>query len=139
MTNQSEIDVDLGRLQQLATFVLKCEEIEAGDDVSVALVDPDKMQELNRRYRQIDRPTDVLSFDLSDDGKLSGEVVISPQVAAENGAIDATSGPDEIDSLLIHGLLHLLGFTHDYDEDAEVMFDRHEMIRREFSANKGSS
>lgn len=132
VTNQSEVDVEVAVLKELAALVLEKEGAMDGTDVSVALVDPSKIQELNLRYRQIDRPTDVLSFDLSDDGKLSGEVVISPQIALENAALEAVGSEQEIESLLIHGLLHLLGYTHDHDEDAEVMFDRHEAIRREF-------
>lgn len=136
VTNQSEIDAEVGKLKELATLVLEKEGAVDSADVSVALVDPGKIQELNLRYRHIDRPTDVLSFDLSDDGKLSGEVVISPQIAQENAAVEEVGVGEEIESLLIHGLLHLLGYTHDHDDDAEVMFDRHEAIRREF-ANSG--
>jgi len=136
VTNQSEVDMEVGRLKELTAFVLEKERAVNGGDVSVALVDPGKIQELNLRYRRIDRPTDVLSFDLSDDGKLSGEVVISPQIVLENAASAAVVGGDEVESVLVHGLLHLLGYTHDNDDDAEVMFDRHEAIHREF-ANSG--
>ena len=136
VTNQSEVDTEVGRLKELTAFVLEKEGVADATDVSVALVDPGKIQELNLRYRHVNRPTDVLSFDLSDDGKLSGEVVISPQIALENAALEAGGG-EEIESLLIHGLLHLLGYTHDHDDDAEVMFDRHEAIRREFVNSGG--
>lgn len=139
VTNQSKLQIDLDNLKRLAKYVLSDEKAAAESEVSVALVDPDKIQELNLRYRHIDRPTDVLSFDLSDDGKISGEVVISPQVAMENAIGDADEGADEIESLLIHGLQHLLGYTHDHEEDAEVMFDRHERLRQAFSADRGKA
>ncbi len=139
VTNQSEVEVEVGKLKALAAFVLEKEGAVDGTDVSVALVDSGKIQELNLKYRRIDRPTDVLSFDLSDDGKLSGEIVISPQIALENAAVEATGETEEIESLVIHGLLHLLGYTHDHDDDSEVMFDRHELIRREFTNAGGTS
>ena len=120
----------------MTVFALENEGVSDGGDISVALVNPVKIQELNLRYLHIDRPTDVLSFDLSSDGKLSGEVVISPQIALENAEAEALSGEEEVENLLIHGLLHLLGYSHDHDDDSEVMFDRHEAIHREF-ANSG--
>lgn len=139
VTNQSAIDIEMERLKRLAEFVLRAEKVGEQSEVSVALVDPEKIQELNLRYRKIDRPTDVLSFDLSDDGKLSGEVVISPQVALENAAMNDCTPGEELESLLIHGLLHLLGFTHDHDDDAEAMFERHERIKSEYSAAGGTA
>jgi probable rRNA maturation factor len=73
---------------------------------------------------------------LSDDTGFSGEVVISPQVAAENAAGEGVSAELEIEALLIHGILHLLGYAHDSEDDSEAMFERHEQLAREFAAGE---
>ena len=139
VTNRSEVQVGTDNLKRLAEFVLGDEEADSQSDISIALVDPGEIQELNLRYRRVDRPTDVLSFDLSDDGKLSGEVVIAPRIAIENGPGDAAGGAEEIESLLVHGLLHLLGYTHDKEDDAEVMFDRQQRLCRKFASDGGAA
>ncbi|MDP1808246.1 MAG: rRNA maturation RNase YbeY [Actinomycetota bacterium] len=130
--NQSGIPVELSALKLLAKFVLGEEEAGRDSEVSIALVDKDAMKALNLKFRAFDKPTDVLAFDLGDDGELSGEVVISPQVAAEQAAETGTGEFEEVQRLLIHGLLHLLGYSHERDEDADKMFDKQEMLRQAF-------
>lgn len=75
-------------------------------NVSVAIVGPNEIRRLNRIYRQIDRATDVLSFeDLN-------EIIICYQQARKQAKKFGHSVEDEIKLLLIHGLLHLLGYDH---------------------------
>jgi probable rRNA maturation factor len=136
VTNQSKTEADLDRLKRLAEFVLDREKADAESEVGVALVDLDKIRELNLRYRQIDSPTDVLSFDLSDENKLSGEVVISPDIASENASEEEISISEEIEALLVHGILHLLGYSHDSEDDSEAMLNRHDQIYREFAGSE---
>jgi probable rRNA maturation factor len=82
-------------------------------ELSVVLVTPAAIQELNRQYRNIDAPTDVLSFELDGPyGEVVGEVVISPQ------SIHPEMGVDE---LVVHGALHLGGMDHDDDFEASEM------------------
>ena len=136
--NLSAVQVKTSALKELAEFVMKREGGRGEPEISVALIGVDEIQELNLRYRKIDRATDVLTFDLSDDGKLCGEVVISPQYALDQQVGDE-SLEAEVEALLIHGLLHLLGYTHDGDEDSEAMFEKHEELKRDFQADGGTS
>ena len=87
-------------------------------EISIVLVSDRKIRELNRRWRKKDRPTDVLAF-AQREGKfadphdpLLGDVVISVERAAAQAKERGHSLEKEIDLLLVHGLLHLLGFEH---------------------------
>jgi len=130
--NQSGVPIELSALELLAKFVLSREEAAAGSEVSIALVDKEAMRALNMRFRALDSPTDVLAFDLGDDDELFGEVVISPQVAAEQAIEAGITGTEEVQQLLVHGLLHLVNYCHESEEDSQRMFDRQEALIREF-------
>jgi probable rRNA maturation factor len=72
------------------------------------------MRSLNRRYRRNDRPTDVLAFPAEADGLL-GDIVISLPYASRQAKRRGEPASREIDRLLLHGLLHLLGYDHETD------------------------
>ena len=97
-------------------------------EVSVVLVGDEEMQELNRKYRNIDKPTDVLSFSQEDDfifpgktSRLLGDVVISVDTAEKQAETAGQSLDDEVSQLAIHGVLHLLGYDDAVTEDYETM------------------
>lgn len=82
-------------------------------EVSVALVEPTVIRELNLKYRDKDSPTDVLSFVIDGPyGDMVGEIVISPETA------DPSMGVEE---LVVHGVLHLAGMDHGEDFEASEM------------------
>lgn len=93
-------------------------------EVSVVYVDDEEMQELNERHRKKNTSTDVLSFPMHDNEfsrirpELLGDVVISVPRAQQQAKVYGHSVQHEITKLLIHGILHLVGFTHD-DDDTE--------------------
>ncbi len=80
-------------------------------ELSVVLTDDAGIKELNRKFRRINKPTDVLSFPQNDPSVL-GDVVISVERAAHQAAKFKVSMGDELDRLLVHGILHLLGYDH---------------------------
>jgi len=80
-------------------------------ELSISLTDDDGIRELNRRYRDLDRPTDVLSFPM-DDPSLIGDVVISVERARSQAARYSVSLDREMARLLVHGILHLVGYDH---------------------------
>lgn len=97
-------------------------------EVSVLFLDDEGIRKLNREYRDIDRPTDVLSFALNE-GELTdpqpemwGDIVISVESAARQAEESGELFESEIARLLIHGALHLLGYEHEQSmEEAERM------------------
>jgi probable rRNA maturation factor len=131
--NQSGAAMDLPALKGLAEYVLEREDAGEAAEISVALVDLESMRRLNLEFRQIDRPTDVLAFDLGDEGELDGEVVIAPELAAEQAREAGVTETEEIQILLVHGMLHLLGYSHDTEEGAAKMFARQERLQRDFT------
>jgi rRNA maturation RNase YbeY len=104
----------------------------SGAELSVVLVSDAEMRRLNRRWRGRDRPTDVLSFP-QDEGRngLLGDVVISLDTARRQAAEQGTTLGREADRLLIHGLLHLLGYDHERSPaEARRMQRRERTLRR---------
>jgi len=102
-------------------------------ELSVLVTTDAGIRRLNRRWRGVDRSTDVLSFPLSDPpgaGPLLGDVVISVDTAVRRGGDDARAVRRELDRYLAHGILHLLGFDHERRADALVMASREaELVR----------
>ena len=98
-------------------------------ELSVLLTDDLQIQELNRTYRQKDRPTDVLAFAMAEgEGMphvsamtLLGDVVISLPTASRQATAQGHTGLEEVTHLLAHGLLHLLGYDHESDEEEREM------------------
>ncbi len=106
-------------------------------ELSILLTNDEQIAELNRQYRGIDAPTDVLSFsqlegeqvaDGDADHVVLGDIVISVETAARQASERGCSTEDEIELLMVHGLLHLLGYDHAHAGEAERMFARQEAI-----------
>ena len=102
--------------------------------LSVTIVDNDYIHEINKTYRHIDRPTDVISFAFLDDNPkrdelfqsgqmvVLGEIYISFEKAQEQAVNYGHSLERELKFLFVHGLLHLLGYDHMVKSDEEIMF-----------------
>ncbi|GGB29084.1 rRNA maturation RNase YbeY [Virgibacillus dakarensis] len=135
-------------LHRLLDFAAEKEGITNEAEVSVNFVDNKKIQELNRNYRQQNRPTDVISFALQEtvDGELQvigediplvlGDIVISVDRAKEQAADYNHSLEREIGFLSVHGFLHLLGYDHVEKEEEEEMFQRQEDILDAFGLKR---
>jgi probable rRNA maturation factor len=107
------LDPELATRLAVAAFSCRGFDVERLGEVSVALVEPDVIRDLNLRFRGKDEPTDVLSFEVDGPyGEMVGEVVICP-ACAEMG----------VEELVVHGALHLSGMDHGED------FERSEMAR----------
>ncbi len=108
---------------------------EPDAELSVALVDDSEIAVLNAEYRGKSGPTDVLSFSLLEGdhaerrGQMLGDVVIAVAVAERQAAELGHDLDEELLRLLIHGVLHLLGFDHEQDEEARVMEAREREVR----------
>jgi len=92
---------------------------ESGAELTVSLVDDAEIHRLNRDYRGKDRPTDVLAFAMRegrrvpDDNAMLGDVVISLDTAVRQACRRGATAAQEVQTLLIHGILHLLGYDHE--------------------------
>lgn len=118
INKQKSQKVALGRLRRSLTKILK--ELDRADgEVCVLLVDDDQIRELNKQYLQRDRPTNVISFAMTEGSygeihpEILGDIIISVTTAARDAAMANIDFMDEVEFLLIHGLLHLLGYNHE--------------------------
>jgi probable rRNA maturation factor len=149
---QEKIDVTQG-LKELITkavnIALSTEDVSENVEVSIALVDDDYIQELNKQYRSLDVPTDVLSFAMretvsdEDDGfeypeeELLGDVVVSLERARVQAVEYRHSFEREVGFLVVHGILHLLGYDHEVDGEKTVMRQKEEKILKTIDLTRG--
>ena len=104
-------------------------------ELSLALVDNREIEKLNARYRNKNEPTDVLSFPLGGrfpkGPEILGDVIISIEQAEKQARKRRRTLEQEIESLLIHGILHLLGYDHERSEkDAKIMRGMEKKVSR---------
>ncbi|HKA32073.1 MAG TPA: rRNA maturation RNase YbeY [Candidatus Binatia bacterium] len=112
-------------------------------ELSLALVGNDAIAKLNKKYRRKPKPTDVLSFPAetaANGTALLGDVVISIDKAREQAQAGGWTLADEIDRLLIHGIVHLLGYDHERSpKDARVMRALEKKIARAVCGKRGAA
>ena len=108
--NQTDFKCDIKDIEDVVTYI-------TNKDLEVILVDNDTIQNINKEYRNIDKPTDVLSFplDVFCEGMPIGSIIISVDKIKEGASSFGHSEIDELKLLLIHGILHLIGYDHEVD------------------------
>jgi len=121
---QKLLTVDVGRVRRSLKRLLK--ELGFRDsEVSLLLVDDDQIREINKNYLQRDRPTNVISFAMTEGAfgdvhpEILGDIILSVETAARDALACNIDFMDEVEFLLIHGLLHLLGYNHENVESRE--------------------
>ena len=138
--------VDQGWARKIAQAVLKAEKVAPPCEVSLVFTDSETVRKLNRDYRGVDEPTDVLafymlpqkeadsSFALPPDGVTRlGEVLISYPKAVEQAKEQGHSPARELALLIIHGILHLLGYDHEEPKEEARMRTREKELLEKFS------
>lgn len=117
-------------------------------EVDITIVDDEEIHRLNREYRDVDRPTDVLSFALDEGGedepelldapeeRLLGDIIISAETAQRQGEEFGHGLTREVVYLAVHGLLHLLGYDHMTEEDKVIMRAKEEEALREIELSE---
>lgn len=144
---QRSVPIDTKRLCRMAEKVLAAARVEK-TELSIILVSDRRMRTLNERYRKKNRATDVLAFPLAMDGagqprcafrirpqaqppKLLGDVVISLSTAQRQAAALGHGLHEEVARLLVHGVLHLLGYDHEQGprEAARMIRQEHRLLR----------
>ena len=135
---QDKLNVSEELIEKIKDIIIECLDYEGYDDdyeVSLSFVDNKEIHELNKQFRGIDRPTDVLSFPmLSDDFDIEleeeslGDIVISLDRAFEQSKEYNHSFEREVCFLVFHSTFHLLGYDHDTEENTKQMREKEEYI-----------
>jgi len=139
----SEADYDL--LRKVVNTLAQLEELNKGE-VAITLTDNLTIHKLNKEYRNIDAPTDVLSFPLEDEEGIViedvdyplhyGDIIISALRAKEQATEYGHSLQRELSFLVAHGFLHLLGYDHETKEEEQVMFAKQEKVLQMVGINR---
>ncbi len=120
---QDDVAIDKKRIKKISERVLVAEGRKDRVELSIAFVDKGVIRELNGKYRGIDRDTDVLSFPMEEEDML-GDVVICPEVAVRNAEKAGRPADKEIELLVVHGMLHILGYDHEDRQKKDEMWAR---------------
>ncbi len=138
---KEDLDEEIKELHKLLKFAVKKEKLK-NVEFNIIFIDNTRIHEINKLYRGIDRPTDVISFALEDNKtielevRLLGDIYISIEKAHEQADEYGHSFQRELSFLSIHGLLHLLGYDHMEKEDEKVMFKKQEEILDEYGIKR---
>ena len=133
---------ELKEVESLLNYALKYLEIQ-NSIFNIIIVDEEKIQLINREYRNKDSVTDVISFALEDDDtfiktdmRILGDIYICLKRAKDQSIEYGHSFLREISFLTIHGLLHLLGYDHMNSDEEKIMFELQERILSEYGIKK---
>jgi len=139
---QKIIKINQGKIKGIIKKVLQHLKVDEETEVSILLTDDKFIRSLNNKYRGIDKPTDVLSFNLQEGAvkspevesdKLLGDIIISVETAQRQADNLNHSVEKELNILLIHGLLHLTGYDHEEDADYKIMQEKESEILKIFA------
>jgi probable rRNA maturation factor len=140
MSVQSDISIEceywskLADLDALVERALEAARLEAGKtlfngaEVSLLFCDDGRIQELNRDWRGLDKPTNVLSFPAAPEDRLAsapllGDIAIAFETVTKEARDEDKTLSDHASHMIVHGFLHLLGYDHENEEEAEEMED----------------
>jgi len=146
VNNESGFAVDEAEFAALTRYVLDAMHVHPQTDVSIRLVDTEAMTDLHVRWMDEPGPTDVLSFPMDElrpgregdqtPAGLLGDVVLCPEVAAQQARTAGHSTAEELLLLTTHGLLHLLGYDHAEPEEEKEMFALQRQLLLTFLATR---
>lgn len=144
INNQNDIKINEDRISLMSRFVFEQFEKDENSELNIAFIGRDEIRQINKKYRQADQPTDVLSFSYIEDKEIFGfmgdekefkkeygfftvgEILLCPAVAMDK--LKEYGDDWTINRLLmfliIHGILHIYGYTHDTEEDRSLMEKR---------------
>ena len=153
MEEETEVSFDFDHrtlAQEIIIAACDAEKCPYEAEVNLTLVDNDAIHRINREYRQIDRPTDVLSFPMQtydtpadfshvedcvednfnpDTGELLlGDIILSVEKVREQAAVYGHSEKREYAFLILHSMLHLFGYDHETEQEREAMEERQRSI-----------
>lgn len=139
---------DQEQIEKLLNFAAGKEIVDNETEVSVTFVNNDRIQEINKEYRDKDKPTDVISFAMEELGegevaltgmdipRVLGDIIISVEKTREQAEEYGHTFQRELGFLALHGFLHLLGYDHETEEDEKIMFSRQKVLLDEFGLQR---
>ena len=134
ITNSTNETIDEKLLYKDANYALEYEKV-SNAVLNIIIVDNEYIHKINRKYRGVDRETDVISFALEDDDtfvklpiRVLGDIYISIDRVKSQALEYGHSETREISFLTVHGILHLLGYDHMKEEDEKIMFNKQDNI-----------
>jgi probable rRNA maturation factor len=146
--DESGLDIDARRTQQLARFVMDRMRVHPQAELCVKAVDEATIAELNEKWMEKEGPTDVLAFPMDElrpglvneepeEGVL-GDLVLCPAIAEKQGATAGHGTEAELELLTVHGILHLLGYDHAEPEEHREMFGLQDEILAAWRSGPGA-
>lgn len=120
-----------GELKKFLEKVIKGENYIPGDLIFI-LTGDESMLEMNRKFLNHDYHTDVISFDMSEEGRVNGEIFLGFETICRNALLYGTGVREELIRVMIHGTLHLCGYKDESRADREKMFGIQEKLLREY-------
>ncbi|MBE7701933.1 rRNA maturation RNase YbeY [Oerskovia sp. Sa1BUA8] len=146
INNESGYEVDEAEFAALARYVLDAMHVHPQSELGIRFVESDVMSELHVRWMDEPGPTDVLSFPMDElrpgrDGDVTpagelGDIVLCPEVAAQQAVTAGHSTTEEMLLLTTHGILHLLGYDHAEPEEEKEMFALQRKLLLTFLASR---
>lgn len=127
-----------GVIKSVVTKAAEHEDFTVHSEVNILIVDNESIREINREHREIDSPTDVLSFPMEDFGEdgILGDIVISLERAKEQAEEYGHALKREIAFLTAHGMFHLFGYDHMTESEEKEMMDMQEQVLSELGITR---
>ena len=140
--NKTEEKIDKSFVRKVVKHTLKKMEAEKSE-VNIIFVGLEEIHEINKTYRNVDRPTDIISFALEDtedvtvyEERVLGDIYICLDKVHEQAKEYGHTEIREMAFLIVHGLLHLLGYDHMIKEEEKIMFGLQEEILNEMGITR---
>jgi probable rRNA maturation factor len=132
--NRTKNKIDVDKIVELSNDILSEENLlEKNSYINIVITDDEKMTVYNRKFRNKDEPTDVLSFEYGLNEETIGDIVISYETVARQAPEYNNSTETELYLMIIHGILHILGYDHERNEkDAKIMFDKQDYYSNKY-------
>lgn len=145
------VNTDKEMIEKIVAQIICDEKFNTNIEVSITIADNEYIQNLNKVYRNIDKPTDVLSFSMLEDDEnmaemllpkfaeekiLLGDIIISIEKVIEQANEYNHSLNRELGFLTCHGMYHLLGYDHQDEDSEKEMFSKQELILKKLDLNR---
>jgi len=125
--------IDYDKTEKIVKSVILSETDDGEYGLNILICDNERIKEFNENYRHKTGPTDVLSFEYGLNEEIIGDIVVSVESVAKQAPDFGNTFEDEFFYILIHGILHILGYTHeDSEENQKIMYEKQDLYFQKF-------